>query len=99
MPYTTEQDMPLIIDLVNSAVNSQHVDRAVDHVSQPTGLVTVGTVDLVEQINGTLQNEGDFTSLVKSTGLDKAYVSRILNRKQTMSRNAEDRFCLWLKNH
>lgn len=96
MPYTTEHDMPLIIDMVNTSVNSQRVDQQADQTSQPTGLVEMECVDLVDQVNGALKNDGDFTRLVQSTGLDKSYVSRILNRKQNMSKNAEERLKLWL---
>ncbi len=96
MPYTTEEDMQSVNDMVNSAVNSQRVDQAVDQTSQPTGLVTVGTVDLVDQVHATLKNDGDFMSLVTLTGLDKAYISRILNRKQQYSRRVEEGFQKWL---
>ena len=95
IPLTTEDDMNLVIDLVNR----QRVDQVVDCSSQHTGLVKSGVVDLVDQVSKTLQNNGDFSALVQSTGLDKAYVSRILNHKQTMSRNAEDRLRMWMKNH
>jgi hypothetical protein len=96
MPYTTEHDMNLVIDLVNRGVNRQHIDSAVDQRSQLTGLVRAEPVDLVAQVNGTLKKDGDFMALVKSTGFDKAYISRILNRKQSMSKNAEQRLKMWL---
>lgn len=99
MPYTTEHDMNLISDLVNTQVNSQPVDRDVDCPVDSTGLVKTEPVDLVAQVNATLKNDGDFSALVKSTGFDKSYISRILNRKQAMSRNAEDRLRRWLENH
>lgn len=96
MPLTTEDDLNLVIDLVKTSVNSQHVDQAVDQCSQPTGLVKANPVDLVEQIKNTLKNEGDFSALVQSTGIDKAYLSRILNRKQKMSNNVEELLKIWL---
>jgi hypothetical protein len=95
VPYVSPGDM----EQVNTLVNSQPVDQGADQASQHTGLVKAGSVDLVDRVRESLKNAGDFSALVQSTGLDKAYVSRILNRKQNLSRNAEDRFHIWLKNH
>lgn len=99
IPYTTQQDMSFVSELVNRPVNSQRVDQHVDQASQHTGLVKDGAVDLVDQIKQSLKNEGDFTALVQSTGCDKAYISRILNRKQSMSENVHQKFLLWLQMH
>ena len=103
VPYTTENDMQDVIDLVNETVNrpvnSQHVDRSVDRSSQPTERVEVMTVDLVDQVKDRLKNPGDLTALAQSTGFDKAYLSRVLNRKQPMSKRVEECFNAWLTNY
>lgn len=93
VPYVTLEDMRT----VNNIVNRQRIDQTVDQPGQHTGLIKAGSVDLVDQVRQTLKNEGDFSALVQSTKLDKAYVSRILNKKQPMSRNAEERFKAWLQ--
>lgn len=94
IPFTTERDLLLI----NNLVNGQPVDQVVDCPVDSTGLVKAEPVDLVDQVNALLKNDGDFSELVKATGLDKAYVSRILHHKQAMSRNAEARLQAWLQN-
>jgi hypothetical protein len=106
IPYITEHDLQRVAAMVNpvntavnTPVNSQRVDGAVDQRSQHTGLVKPGVVDLVDQVNTLLQNEGDFSALCQSTRLDKAYLSRILKRKQTMSQNAAGRLRQWVENH
>lgn len=97
IPYTTQQDMACVSALVNRPVNSQPVDWSIDQASQRTGLVKDGAVDLVDRIKQTLQNEGDFGALVQSTGCDKAYISRILSRKQKMSEKVQQQFLFWLQ--
>lgn len=102
IPYTTEHDLQRVAAMVkpvNSAVNSQRVDQGVDQPGQLTRLVQSGPVDLVDQINYLLKNDGDFSALCQSIGLDKAYLSRILKRKQSMSENAATRLRQWLENH
>ena len=100
VPFCTSADMATIANLVNNAVNrhvvDQGVDPVVDQVSQPTGLVKEADGDLVDQVKKALPNEGDFTALVKLIGCDKAYISRILNRKQPMSEHIRQQFLAWL---
>lgn len=84
MPYTTEQDMKLVSNMVEPIfVNNLVVDLAVDQslTSQKQG------VDLVDRVNQTLKNPGDLTRLAESAGIDKGYLSKILKRKKPLSEN------------
>lgn len=107
VPFCTLNDMNYIATLVNKRVNvatanqivDHPLDQVLDHPGQPTGLVKDDALDLVDQVNATLQNEGDFTKMIQLTKLSPAYVSRILKRKQTMSENARQGLESWLNNY
>lgn len=96
VPYVAPDDLRRVAELVNAQPVDAPVDAPVDQAVDSTGLVEVNAVDLIDQVKSRLKNPGDFTDMVESTGLDKAYVSRILNRKQPMSKNAEALFKTWV---
>jgi hypothetical protein len=96
VPRVSPDDMSLVSKLVNPSTVDQAVDQPVDCPSPLPGLDDAGRVDLVDRINNHLQQPGDFNALAQSTQLDKSYLSRILRRKQAMSKNAEARLMDWL---
>jgi len=89
MPYTTEEDMRLVANMVEPVfvgqrsgqhmVNGQHT---VDHVLTSANQGVDQDVDLIQRVKSRLKNPGDQGRLADKFEYDRGLFSKVLNRQK-----------------